>query len=58
MVRSFGKGVFVRPHGVRFDPEGNLWAIDDGGHIVVKMDSAGRVRMVLGRKSSEINRSM
>jgi DNA-binding beta-propeller fold protein YncE len=52
MIRSFGERVFVRPHGVRFDPEGNLWAIDDGGHFVVKMDSAGRVRMVLGRKSS------
>src|SRR4030095_10881943 len=49
MIRSFGERVFVRPPGVRFDPEGNLWAIDDGGHFVVKLDSAGRVRMVPGR---------
>jgi DNA-binding beta-propeller fold protein YncE len=41
----------VRPHGLSFDAEGNLWASDDLGHIVVKMDSNGRVRMVLGRKN-------
>jgi sugar lactone lactonase YvrE len=52
-VRSWGDGTFVRPHGLKFDPEGNLWASDDNGHIVVKMDSAGRVRMVLGRKNTK-----
>lgn len=50
LLRSWGDHVFLRPHGVRVDPEGNLWAVDDLGHIVVKMDAAGRVRMVLGRK--------
>ncbi|MFN3325046.1 MAG: peptidyl-alpha-hydroxyglycine alpha-amidating lyase family protein [Bryobacteraceae bacterium] len=53
LVRSWGDGVFVRPHGLRFDNEGNLWAADDLGHIVVKMDSLGRVRMVLGRKNNK-----
>jgi len=53
LVRSWGDGVFVRPHGLRFDNEGNLWATDDQGHIVVKMDSLGRVRMVLGRKNTK-----
>jgi DNA-binding beta-propeller fold protein YncE len=51
VVRSWGDGVFVRPHALKFDPEGNLWAADDQGHIVVKMDDKGRVRMVLGRKN-------
>ena len=37
------------PHGVHIDNEGNVWAVDDGSHVVVKMDSSGRVRMVLGR---------
>jgi len=50
MVRTWGDGVFVRPHGLKFDREGNLWAADDQGHVVVKMDASGRVRMVLGRK--------
>jgi DNA-binding beta-propeller fold protein YncE len=50
-LRSWGDGVFVRPHALEFDPEGNLWAVDDQGHMVVKMDAEGRVRMVLGRKN-------
>jgi DNA-binding beta-propeller fold protein YncE len=53
LVRTWGDGVFVRPHGLRFDPEGNLWAADDQGHIVVKMDALGRVRMVMGRKNTK-----
>ena len=52
-VRSWGDGVFLRPHGLKFDREGNLWAVDDGGQIVVKMDSLGRVRTVLGRKGQK-----
>jgi DNA-binding beta-propeller fold protein YncE len=52
-IRSWGDGVFVRPHGLKFDAEGNLWAADDQGHIVVKMDAQGRVRMVLGRKNNK-----
>lgn len=52
-VRSWGDGVFVRPHGLKFDGNGNLWAADDLGHIVVKMDAQGRVRMVLGRKNTK-----
>jgi DNA-binding beta-propeller fold protein YncE len=53
MVRSWGDGVFVRPHALKFDPQGNLWAADDQGHVVVKMDRQGRVRMVLGRKNNK-----
>jgi DNA-binding beta-propeller fold protein YncE len=53
LVRTWGDGVFVRPHALKFDPEGNLWAADDQGHIVVKMDEKGRVRMVLGRKHNK-----
>jgi DNA-binding beta-propeller fold protein YncE len=37
-------------HSVRVDPEGNIWIIDVGGHVVVKMNSRGRVIMQLGRK--------
>src|SRR5918996_1130545 len=53
LVRTWGDGVFVRPHGLKFDPDGNLWAADDQGHVVVKMDASGRVRMVLGRKNTK-----
>lgn len=51
LVRSWGDGTYVRPHGLKFDREGNLWAADDVGHVVVKLDREGRVRMVLGRKN-------
>jgi DNA-binding beta-propeller fold protein YncE len=53
VVRTWGDGTFVRPHGLRVDPEGNLWAADDQGHIVVKFDARGRIRMVLGRKNTK-----
>jgi DNA-binding beta-propeller fold protein YncE len=49
-IRAWGDGTFVNPHGLRFDPEGNLWAVDNGGHFVVKMDGSRRIRMVLGRR--------
>jgi DNA-binding beta-propeller fold protein YncE len=48
--RAWGDGTFVNPHALRFDPEGNLWAVDNGGHFVVKMNAAGRIKMVLGRR--------
>ena len=49
MVRSWGEGLFIRPHAVRVDPEGNIWTVDNDTHQVLKMDSSGRVRMVVGR---------
>ena len=49
MVRSWGEGLFVRPHAIRVDPEGNIWTVDNDAHQVLKMDSSGRVRMVVGR---------
>ncbi|MDP1672954.1 MAG: 6-bladed beta-propeller, partial [Burkholderiales bacterium] len=49
-LRSLGRGIFDNPHGLKLDPEGNIWATDTVGHIVVKMNSEGRIRMVLGVK--------
>jgi DNA-binding beta-propeller fold protein YncE len=48
-VRSWGDGLFVRPHSIRVDAEGNIWTTDDGGHTVLKMARNGRILMVLGR---------
>jgi DNA-binding beta-propeller fold protein YncE len=36
---------------VRIDKEDNIWATDKGSDMIVKMNSAGRVQMVFGRKS-------
>jgi sugar lactone lactonase YvrE len=48
-VRAFGDR-FTRSHGLRIDGEGNLWATDVGGHIVVKLNPAGEVLLTLGTK--------
>ncbi|MBI3680513.1 MAG: 6-bladed beta-propeller [Acidobacteria bacterium] len=37
-------------HSIRVDPEGNIWAVDAGGHVVVKMNPKRRVMLQLGRK--------
>ena len=50
-LRSLGEGIFTTPHGLRIDPDGNLWTTDVGSHTVLKLSPAGRVLMVLGHKS-------
>ncbi|MGH9383189.1 MAG: peptidyl-alpha-hydroxyglycine alpha-amidating lyase family protein [Vicinamibacterales bacterium] len=37
-------------HSVRVDPEGNTWLVDAPGHVVYKMNPAGREIMRLGTK--------
>lgn len=49
-VRSWLEDMITRAHTVRVDHQGNIWAIDVGGHVVLKMNPQGRVIMVLGRK--------
>ena len=49
-VRTIGQETFVRPHGFRIDPQGNLWATDVNGHTVTKMTRQGEVLLTLGTK--------
>ena len=49
-IRSFGDGIFTRSHGLRIDRQGNLWATDVGGHIVVKMTRDGKTLLTIGTK--------
>ncbi len=37
-------------HSVRVDPEGNVWVVDAGAHVIYKMDSQWRVLLQLGVK--------
>ncbi len=58
VVESFGGGLFIWPHGIDVDSEGNVWVTDavseartpDGtrGHQVIKFSSTGEVLMTLG----------
>ena len=63
-VRSFGAGMFVWPHGIHVDRDGNVWVADarapsqddlvkfpgegNKGSVVVKFSPEGRVLMTLG----------
>ena len=58
-VASFGGGMFIWPHGIDVDPDGNVWVTDavseartppgdDRGHQVVKFSPAGEVLLTLG----------
>lgn len=49
-LRSFGEGLYTRPHGMRLDAQGNIWTTDVNGHTVTKMSPQGRVLLVLGAK--------
>lgn len=37
-------------HSVRVDPEGNIWIVDAGGHVVYKMNEQGNMIMQLGTR--------
>jgi len=49
-VRSMGEGRYVRPHGMRLDPDGNIWTTDVNGHTVTKMSPSGDVLLTMGEK--------
>ena len=48
-VRSWGEGMFVRPHGFHIDSQGNVWTTDDRAHVVFKFSAQGELLMTLGR---------
>ncbi len=50
LLKSFGAGLFVSPHKLEVDKEGNVWVVDNGGDQVFKLDKDGKVLMTLGKK--------
>ncbi len=48
LLRAFGEGLFVSPHGMRIDDQDNLWVTDNANHTVVKLNAEGRVLLSLG----------
>ena len=56
-VRSFGAGLFVFPHSIHVDRDGNIWVADASGtatqsgkgHVVVKFNRQGKVLLTLGK---------
>ena len=54
LLKSFGAEMFIFPHGISVDPDGNIWVTDgqgrDGkGHQVFKFSPDGKVLMTLGK---------
>ena len=47
-LRSWGEGVFTRPHGVHMAPDGTIFLTDDGDHTVRKCTLEGTVLLTLG----------
>ncbi len=47
-LRSFGKGLFKGPHGLRLDAEQNVWITDTALHQVMKFSNAGKLLLTLG----------
>src|SRR6476659_8530232 len=51
-IREVGKQLYAWSfaHSVRIDKDDNIWAIDKGSDMIVKMNPAGRVQWVFGRR--------
>ena len=49
-LRSWGKGMFGNPHGLRVDREGNVFVTDNGDHQVMKFTRDGKLLFTLGVK--------
>src|SRR3984893_17568046 len=47
LLRTWGEGVFRRPHGVHIGPDDTIWLTDDGDHTVRKCTLDGKVLMTL-----------
>ena len=70
-VKSFGGGMFVWPHGIHVDREGNVWVTDartatpderkqfpgeqNKGSVVIKFSPEGKVLLTLGKPGVEGN---
>ncbi len=59
LVKSFGAGMIVWPHGIHVDADGNVWIADavgyapvpDGvGHVILKFSPDGELLMTLGTR--------
>ena len=49
-LRSWGRGEFGNPHGMRADHNGDIWVTDNGDHQVMKFTRDGKRLLTLGVK--------
>jgi hypothetical protein len=48
LLRTWGEGLFTRPHGVHVAPDDTIWLTDDGDHTVRQCTLDGKVLMTIG----------
>jgi len=48
ILKSWGKNLFIMPHGLEVDQQNNIWVTDCGLHQVFKFDANGNLLMTLG----------
>jgi sugar lactone lactonase YvrE len=48
LLRTWGEGVFTRPHGIHMGPDDTIYLTDDGDHTVRHCTLDGKVLMTLG----------
>jgi len=49
-LRSWGKGIFANPHGIRIDRQDHVWVTDTNLHMVMEFTSDGRLLRSWGTK--------
>ena len=47
-LRSWGEGVFRRPHGITLGPDGTLWLTDDLHHTIRQFTPEGKLLLTIG----------
>jgi len=56
-IREVAPGLYAWSfaHTVRVDKDDNIWAVDKGSNMVVRLDQQGHVTMVFGRKTEALD---
>lgn len=58
LVSSWGRNMFIMPHGLKIDREDNVWVTDVGLHQVFKFSHSGQLLMRLGKAGVPGNDSL
>ena len=53
-LRSWGKGLFGNPHGLRIDKQDHVWITDNGDHQVMEFSNEGRLLRTWGIKGKHL----
>jgi len=49
-VRTWGEGLFERPHGIFIGADDAVWCTDDSGHVVQRFTPEGKLLLTLGTR--------